>query len=186
MIPENGRALISPIYIRCFERGGGKPPKVKKTYAQVWFDWLKELGRTIDYLETRKDIDTRGLAFLGMCWGGIEGPKFAPYEDRIKSLILVSGGFYLPVRRPKPDALTQCLTDIPVLMLSGKYDFLMPVKTHKEPLFDLISTPPEHKKHVIYDCGHLPLPRAPMMKDIFDWLDKYQGPVDCERRNGGE
>jgi len=32
---------------------------------------------------------------------------------------------------------------------------------------------------VIYKTGHLPLPRAPMMKEIFAWLDKYQGPVVC-------
>jgi eukaryotic-like serine/threonine-protein kinase len=180
LIPENGRALISPIYSGCYERGGEKPFGGKKTFIQLWFDRLNDLRRTIDYLETRKDIDVRNLAFLGLCWGGIEGPKISPYEGRIKSLILISGGFYMPVAWGKPDALTQCLTEIPVLMLNGKYDYVMTVETHQKPLFELIATPPEHKKHVIYDCGHLPLPQGPMMKEIFAWLDKYQGPVECD------
>lgn len=180
LIPENGRALISPIYSNCFERGGGKPIVGKKSRIQRWFDRLNDLRRTIDYLETRKDIDTRSLAFLGLCWGGLEGPKISPYEERIKTLILVSGAIYIPIAYSKPKALTQAMTTVPVLMLNGKYDFIFPVKSHQKPLFDLISTPPEHKKHVIYDCGHLPLPRAPMMKVIFAWLDKYQGHVNCE------
>jgi formylglycine-generating enzyme required for sulfatase activity/pimeloyl-ACP methyl ester carboxylesterase len=184
LIPKNGRALISPIYRNCFERGGGKPIGGKKSRIQRWFDRMNDLRRTIDYLETRKDIDTRSLAFLGLCWGGLEGPKISPYEERIKTLILVSGAIYIPIAYPKPKALTQAMTKVPVLMLNGKYDFIFPVKSHQKPLFDLIATPPEHKKHVIYDCGHLPLPRAPMMKEIFDWLEKYQGPVNCGPKQG--
>jgi len=179
LIPQNGRALITPIYTHCFERGGGTPFKGKKSRIQKWFDRLNDLRRTIDYLETRKDIDIRSLAFLGLCWGGLMGPQISPYEERIKTLILVSGAIYIPIAWPKPEALTQALTNVPVLMLNGKYDFIFPVKTHQNPLFDLIATPPEHKKRVIYNCGHLPLPRAPMMKEIFAWLDTYQGPVDC-------
>jgi len=182
LIPQNGRALISPIYSNCFERGGGKPVVGNKSRIQRWFDRLNDLRRTIDYLETRKDIDIRGLAFLGLCWGGLEGPLISPYEERVKTLILVSGAIYIPIAWPKPEALTQAMTKVPVLMLNGKYDFIFPVKTHQKPLYDLIATPPEHKKHVIYDCGHLPLPRAPMMEEIFTWLDKYQGPADCKQK----
>jgi len=97
--------------------------------------------------------------------------------------ILVSGGISIPTARPKPKGLVQPLVTTPVLMLNGKYDYAFPVKTHQKPLFDLISTPTEHKKHVIYDTGHLPLPRAPMMKEIFDWLEKYQGPVECSEND---
>ena len=45
-------------------------------------------------------------------------------------------------------------------------------------MLDLIGTPPEHKRHVIFEAGHLPLPRAEMLKEILAWLDKYQGPVN--------
>ena len=180
LIPKNGRALISPIYSCTFERGGGEAGlSEKKSSIQRFSEWVKDLGRTIDYLETRGDIDTKNIAFIGVSMGALLGPILAPFEERIRSLILVSGCIYLPVDRPKPKGLVQPLVNVPVLMLSGKYDYTWPVKTHQKPLFDLLGTPPEHKKHVIYESGHLPLPRAPMMKEIFASLDKYQGPVDC-------
>ena len=180
LIAKNGRALISPIYSCIFERGGGEPGlQDKKSDFRRFSEWVQDLGRTIDYLETRKDIDTETLAFLGVSMGALLGPILAPYEERIRSLILVSGCINLPAAKPKPKALRHPLLTIPVLMLNGKYDYIWPFRTHQKPLFDLIGTPREHKKHVIYNCGHLPLPRAPMMKEIFEWLDKYQGPVNC-------
>jgi pimeloyl-ACP methyl ester carboxylesterase len=181
-IPKSGRALISPIYSGTFERGGGKSGRTEKKSSVQWFyERLNDLRRSIDYLETRPDLDTENIAFLGVCWGGAIGPVLAAYEERIKALVLVSGCIRMPVSDPKPKGLVQPLVTIPVLMLNGKYDYVFPLKTHQKPLFDLLGTPPEHKRHVIYDCGHLPLPRAPMLKEIFAWLDKYQGPVE---RNG--
>lgn len=180
LIPENGRALVTPIYAGTFERGGKTRSRfMKKSFFQRFYAYLNDVRRTIDYLETRKDINTENIIFLGLCWGGIMGPIVASYEDRIKGLVLVSGGIIKPVTRPKPKGLVEPFVTIPVLMLNGKYDYVFPVKTLQKAMFDLIGTPPEHKKHVIYEAGHLPLPRAPMMKEIFAWLDKYQGPVDC-------
>jgi eukaryotic-like serine/threonine-protein kinase len=177
-IIKSGRAFITPIYSGTFERGGGSPDKIYKT---TWFsEWLQDLGRTIDYLETRKDIDPRNIAYLGLSMGAILGPMLSPYEDRIKVLILVSGAIEKPTTRPKPMGLNVPHAKMPTLMLNGKYDFRIPVDTHQKPLFDLIGTPPEHKRHIIYEAGHLPLPRAQMLKDIMMWLDKYQGPVNSK------
>ena len=152
----------------------------KKSRKQLFSEWLNDLRRTIDYLETREDIDGKNIVFLGLSWGSFMGPMLSPFEERIKGLILVSGCIYTPGNSPKPKGLLQPHVTIPVLMLNGKYDFAWPVKTHQKPLFDLLGTTPDHKKHVIYETGHLPLPRAAMMKEIFTWLDKYQGPVNCE------
>ncbi len=180
LFPENGRALVSPSYAGTYERGGGDATRFAKTTpVQRFRQYLNDLRRTMDYLETREDIDGQNIVYIGVCVGALFGPIFAPYEERIRGLVLVSGGIAISASRPKPKGLVQPLVTVPVLMLNGKYDFAFPLKTHQLPLFELISTPPEHKKHVIYDCGHLPLPRAPMMKEIFDWLDKYQGPVEC-------
>ena len=30
----------------------------------------------------------------------------------------------------------------------------------------------------------MPLPRAPMLKEIMAWLNKYQGPVNSKRKGG--
>lgn len=177
-IPKSGRAFITPIYSGTFERGGGSPDKIYKT---TWFsEWLQDLGRTIDYLETRKDIDTRDIAYLGLSFGGLYGPALSAYENRIKVIILVGGGLLFYASRPKPKGISTPYSTAPTLMLNGKHDFILPVKTHQKAMFDLIGTPPEHKRHVIYDAGHLPLPRAPMLKEIMAWLDKYQGSANNE------
>ena len=186
-IPRSGRALVSPVYSGTYERGANRPDKSAGKSPVQWFsEIVNDLRRTIDYLETRNDIDTKDLALLGLCWGGAKGPIFALYEDRIKSLILVSGCIRLPVVDPKPKCLLQSLLTIPVLMLNGRYDYVFPVKTHQQPLFDLIGTPSQHKKHVLYETGHLPLPRAPMLKEILSWLDKYQGRVECKGESMAE
>ena len=178
-IPKTGRAFITPIYSGTWERGGGAPDKLASKNLSAWLsDFLQDLGKTIDYLETRKDIDTRNIAFLGLSWGGKRGAFLTAFEDRIKVMILVAGGIDMPINWPKPMGLAEPHVTVPTLMLSGKYDFLFPVETHQKPLFDLIATPPEHKKHVIFEAGHMPLPRAPMLKEIMAWLNKYQGPLN--------
>jgi hypothetical protein len=177
-ITKSGRAFITPVYSGLFERGGGLPDKSYKT-TWIW-EWLQDLGRTIDYLETRKDIDTKNIAFLGMSLGAQYGPFLTAFEDRIKVQVLVAGGISIPTARPKPAGIVGPHSTIPTLALNGLHDFLFPLETHQKPFLDLIGTPAEHKRHILYDAGHLPLPRAEMLKEILAWLDKYQGPVNSE------
>ena len=180
-IPKSGRAFITPIYSGTFERGGAVKDKLEHKSGSAWFsEFLQDLGKTIDYLETRKDIDTKNIAFLGLSWGGTRGAALTAFESRIKVMILVAGGIDLPISRPKPMGLLAPYVTVPTLMLNGKNDFLFPFESHQKPLFDLIGTPPEHKRHIRYEAGHLPLPRAQMLKDIMIWLDKYQGPVNTK------
>ena len=40
-------------------------------------------------------------------------------------------------------------------------------------------SPPEDKKHVVYDAGHVPLPRSQLIQETLDWLDRYLGPIPC-------
>jgi hypothetical protein len=42
---------------------------------------------------------------------------------------------------------------------------------------ELIATPEKHKRHVIFEAGHLPLPRAELIRETLGWLDRYQGPA---------
>jgi hypothetical protein len=48
----------------------------------------------------------------------------------------------------------------------------------------MLSTPAEHKRHVVYDAGHLSWPRGEFVRENLDWLDKYLGPVDNDPRGG--
>ncbi len=172
-IVKSGRAFITPVYSGMYERGGGT---TYKKWGELFAESIKDMGRTIDYLETRQDIDIQNLAYLGLSHGAHLGPDIAIYEKRIKVLVLLGGGAEFPAARPKPQGLTLPHVKIPVLMLNGKFDCLFPVETHQKSFFALLGTPPEHKRHVLYDAGHVSFPRAECIRDILDWLDRYQGP----------
>ena len=53
---------------------------------------MKDLRRTIDYLESRNDIDHDKLAYYGYSWGARVGSVAGAVEDRLKLLILEHGG----------------------------------------------------------------------------------------------
>lgn len=54
---------------------------------------------------------------------------------------------------------------------------MVPADTSQKALFDLLGTPAELKRRVIFEAGHLPLPRADVIRETLEWLDRYQGPV---------
>jgi hypothetical protein len=61
-------------------------------------------------------------------------------------------------------------------MINGRYDFVLPLETCQEPLFRLLGTPPQDKRHVLFESGHS-VPYTPTFKETLDWLDHYLGPV---------
>ena len=50
--------------------------------------WSRDLGRAIDYLETRPDIDRARLAFYGVSAGGDAGVILTALEPRLKTSVL--------------------------------------------------------------------------------------------------
>ena len=66
---------------------------------------------------------------------------------------------------------------VPVLLLAGRYDYIFPVETSQVPFMDLLGTPDKDKRHVVFEAGHLPLPRSELIRETLEWLDRYQGPV---------
>jgi alpha-beta hydrolase superfamily lysophospholipase len=65
---------------------------------------------------------------------------------------------------------------VPTLLLNGRYDTLQSFQETIKPLFDLLGTPAQHKKLLVYDTDHIP-PRNEYIKETLAWLDKYLGPV---------
>ena len=65
-------------------------------------------------------------------------------------------------------------------MLNGDDDVLFPVAASQEPLFSLLGTPLNDKRHVVFDSGHgLPFTHANQISaEVLPWLDRYLGPVD--------
>ena len=64
----------------------------------------------------------------------------------------------------------------PTLMLNGEFDFFFPAETAQKPMFELLGTPPEHKRRPTYPGGHS-VPRVEMIKHTLGWLDRYLGPA---------
>ena len=131
---------------------------------------IKDLARTLDYLESRDDIDADKVAYLGLSGGAWIAPITLPAEDRFKVAVLISGGLYGTITARFAPRVTT-----PVLMLGGRYDYENPVESHQQGMMDLFTTPEEHKRLVIYEAGHLPLPRGEMIREILEWLDRYLG-----------
>jgi serine/threonine protein kinase/formylglycine-generating enzyme required for sulfatase activity/dienelactone hydrolase len=180
-IIKSGRAVLFPIYKGTFERGGGsKPiywPNTSSTYRDNVIFWSKDLSRSIDYLETRQDINPNELAYEGYSWGAAMGGLLPAVETRFKALILIAPGFFLQERLPEVDQVNFAPhVKAPVLMLNGRFDFIWPLRISQEPMFRLLGTPTEQKRRVVYDTGH-DVPRTEMIKESLNWLDKYLGSV---------
>jgi len=183
-IIKSGRAVLFPVYKGTFERGGGpKPiywPNTTSAYRDYLVEWSKDLGRSVDYLETRPDIDHEKLAYLGYSWGAALGALLPAIETRFKALVLVSPGLYLQERLPEVDQANFApRVKTPVLMLNGRYDFIWPPTISQEPMFRLLGTPEKDKRRIVYDTGH-DIPRNEEIKETLKWLDRYLGPVSSK------
>jgi cephalosporin-C deacetylase-like acetyl esterase/predicted Ser/Thr protein kinase len=177
-ILRSNRAMIVPHYKYTLERGPmpetrGRPDLAREIELQL----SKDLGRSIDYLETRSEIDIDKLAYFGFSWGAAESPRLIAVEPRIKAAVLLLGGSG-PKIPPEVDPWNfASRVKIPVLMINGRGDFIFPLETSQIPLFRLLGTPEKDKEHRIYDGGHDIVNRLDVFKDIMDWLDRYLGPV---------
>lgn len=177
---KGGRAAVWPIYKGTYERGGdfrSDYPRETQQYKDYVVMWGKDLSRTIDYLETRKDIDASRIAYYGLSWGGAMGAILPAVEPRIKANILYVAGLNFQQALPEADQVNYVgRVKQPTLILNGELDFYFPPETSQKPLFDLLGTPPEHKKRMVFPGGHS-VPRTEMIKESLVWLDRYLGPV---------
>ena len=181
-VPRSGRALVWPVYQGTLERVAGRPQTSSdRALRDLVVQKVNDLQRTIDYLETRKDIDSDKLAYLGLSAGGEYGPLYTAIEKRFKVIAFLAGGFddFHMLTEPgevNPWNYAPRVT-APTLMVNGISDYGLPVDTAQRPMFDLLGTPPEHKRHVLLEGGHLPYDVNTMMREILDWYDLYLGPV---------
>jgi dienelactone hydrolase len=179
-IVQSGRAVMYPIYEDTYERrvkfsfpGGGQD-------IQLTTDWYKDVARALDYLGTRPDIDSSRLAYMGVSMGSVEGIFVsALLQDRLKTAVLLDGGFFLDQPPPGGDeADFAARIRMPVLMVNGRYDFTFPLDRAQNPLFAMLGTPAQDKSHVVLDTPHDVTEQRPqLIKAVLDWLDRYLGRV---------
>jgi dienelactone hydrolase len=146
-------------------------------YRDMVVQWSKDLGRTIDYLETRSDIDAGKVGYYGISAGATAALPIVAVEPRLKAVVLLSGGLQSLRRPPETDPINFApRITAPTLMLNGRDDFIFPLDTVARPLFTLLGAPADRKRHAIHEGGHLP-PLNELIRDVLGWFDQYLGPV---------
>jgi dienelactone hydrolase len=174
-IIRSGRAFLYPVYKGTYERPTHDEMGPNEE-RDLWIAWSRDLGRAIDYLETRSDIDRARLAFYGVSAGADAGVILTALEPRLKTSVLQGTGIG-PKVAPEIDSLNYApRVRIPTLMLNGRYDFETPFATSQRPLFDLLGSPAGHKQHTVFETGHA-LPIEDVARVILPWLDRYLGPI---------
>jgi eukaryotic-like serine/threonine-protein kinase len=173
---RSGRAVLFPIYKGTYERQvDGSGPNA---YRDVSVQAVKDAARSVDYLETRTDIDHTRIAFYGLSWGANRGPRICAIESRFKTCVLLAGGLASSSQPAEIDSVNFApRAHAPLLMLNGRYDFDQSTELQAKPMFRLWGAPEKDKRQVIYDAGHLPGDLRDLIREILDWLDKYLGPV---------
>ena len=170
-----------PVYKSTYERGDSlhsELPDESNFYKEHVIMWAKDLRRSVDYLETRTDIDTKRLAYYGYSWGGTLGGLMPAVEPRFATAVLAVAGLGQQRSQPEVEPINFLPhITVPVLMLNGRYDHYVPVESSQLPFFRLLGAPVQHKRQVISESGHV-VPRTQLISEVLNWLDRYLGRVD--------
>jgi TolB-like protein/dienelactone hydrolase len=180
-ILKSGRALVVIAFEATFERYWSPERRQSMSYAEFYRIYLRharqDLGRAIDYLASRDDIDTARLGWFGLSWGAQGATPLLAVEPRMRAAVLHSGGIFL-LDVPTAEEFYNYLPRItqPVLMLNGRWDIDVPLETQRR-FFELLGTPAERKKHVLFEAGHGMLPHNQVVRASLEWYETYLGPV---------
>ena len=171
---KSGKTLVWPAWKGSLNRmpptgsGGDR----MREFRNLYIAWANDTDKTIDYLETRNDIDLDNIFYLGMSYGSLFNTHTLLFENRYKGAILYVGGVF-PTFPPLVDGINHMpRINIPFLMLNGEQDYLVP-KAAAMFFYQSTGTPEKDKKIVFYDSGHWPLPRNQMIKETLDFIKKY-------------
>ncbi|HUP19456.1 MAG TPA: protein kinase [Gemmatimonadota bacterium] len=176
-IPRAGRVLVHPVYHGMYERRRPQPVSPIE-FRDAMIHWAKDIGRTIDYLETRPDFDTDRIGYYGFSSGALFGPVFTALEPRIATAILLGAGL-IPVRR-RPESEPTIFgprSRTPTLMVNGRDDFIVPYEIAQRPFFEMLGAAGDDKRHAVLTGGHIP-ERLEIIREVLDWLDHRFGPVE--------
>jgi len=148
--------------------------------SQTVFD----LRRGVDFIETRKELDSKRIGYYGISLGGITGTIFCGLDERIKVPIVALAGGQLNLLYEK-EALTKEAKDFvsiieplnfvkqisprPFLMLNAKNDEIVPPIMSKL----LYKAAQEPKEIIWYDAKHRNAPLDIIYGDGLNWFKKH-------------
>jgi dienelactone hydrolase len=171
-----GRAVALPVFLGSMDRSDGfryRMQDATHAYRDHVIAWGKELGRTLDYLETRDDIDTSSFGYYGFSWGARMGAIMLALHPRLTAAVLHSGGLSpIPVQ-PEADPFNY-LSRVgqPVLMLNSKFDNVYPIETAVRPYFEGLGSAEKDLKETT--GGHF-IARNTLVRETLSWFDHYLG-----------
>ncbi len=180
-VMQSGRALVLPLFKGSYERDDADFSISRSTwgnaltyYRDLSIQWIKDLRRTVEYLESSEEFDEEKIGFYGHSWGGIVAPVALVLEPRIKVTVLDVGGFWVFGSDPFPEFdpvnFAPRVTS-PVLMLNGEFDQVFPLEIAQKPMFELLGG---DKEHYVFPAGHV-VPRDSVITHSLAWYDKYLG-----------
>ncbi len=178
---RSGRVLVYQIFKHTYERYVPQwSPIDLASRHELVFLWYQDLARTLDYLETRDDIDHETIALLAFSLSATLAPNFAAIDDRLGPQIWLAGGPARWTAGYPPEAFPINFAprvEVPVLSISGRDDVLYgPPEKGRLPLFELLGTAEEDRRMVLLEGGHIP-DWNEVIAESLDWLDHYQGRV---------
>ena len=145
-------------------------------YRQELVMHATELRRSLDYLETRSDVDLTRLGYVGFSLGSGSWLSLAAVERRFRSVVLVGGGIDETFVSALPEASAVNFAPriaAPTLLLNGRYDEEHPWISRGLPLWRLLREP---KRLMIIEGGHLPRAEE-RVPAINAWFEETLGPV---------
>jgi len=186
----SGRAFFWPVIRSTYSRADAEQPtgmnhtwpRPTREYVDLARSWVSEIRRSIDYLQTRPEIDSDRIAYLGTSWGGRYAAIVPAVEPRIGLVISIIGGLASGTALPEVDQINYVIrVTVPTLMLNGRDDPLEPVESAQIPMYRLLGTPEDDKKHVIYPGFAHGIPKNEGISEMLDWLDRYFGVPTSQR-----
>jgi pimeloyl-ACP methyl ester carboxylesterase len=107
-------------------------------------------------------------------------PVVLGQDSRVRAAVLASGGFSPGKAPPEVDPFNFApRVSVPVLMINGDRDYIFDVQISQNPLFEVLGTPADRKRHLVLEASHAVFieKRNQMIRDALDWFDRYLGPV---------
>ena len=149
-----------------------RPASSPLALGMVIHDSVTDYRQAMDYLATRKDIDSKRIGLLGYSMGAMIGSITSGVDDRVKATVLCVGGdpvkplvaafpvaFRMQVEEVSPSNYVGHISPRPVLMINGSHDTVMNEAAARS-LQNAAHTP----KEVIWaNSGHM-LPEAELLQ----------------------
>jgi pimeloyl-ACP methyl ester carboxylesterase len=178
-ILKSGRAFVVIAFDGSFERRWPKSRRNSMTrpdrYRLLQRHHRQDLGRALDYLATREDLDSDRLGVLAISYGAQAMMPLLALEKRLGATVLIGGGVFLLDLPPseQPFNYLPRVTQ-PILMLSGRWDIDVSPDA-QDAMLRLLGTPADDKLRILFDAGHGTLPQNQFVRATLDWYDQHLG-----------